>query len=275
MTDLLSFLTELFNQGLSYSALNSARSAVAAVVLCENEQSIGANPRIVRFLKGVFELRTPLPRYQQMWDVSVVLKYLQSKGDNCDLSLKELSKKLCSLLLLVSAQRVQSVHLIKCNDVNITDSGCKIVWTDKLKHTGPRNPNLARVLILPRYQEKTLCVVSCLEEYLRKTANLRLGNRSQKLFLCYVKPHGAASKDTISRWLKDVLKDSGINNYAAHSFRGATSSAMYKYGIPLDDILSAAGWSNASTFQKFYNKPMEKKVPESRKTILDYFGSRS
>jgi hypothetical protein len=52
--NLLEFLSGLFSQGLGYSALNTACSAVAAVVLCDNEVSIGSNPRVVRFLEGVF-----------------------------------------------------------------------------------------------------------------------------------------------------------------------------------------------------------------------------
>lgn len=274
VNDLLEFLTELFSQGLGYSAINTARSAVAAVVLCENGRSIGTDPRVVRFVKGVFELRTPKPKYHQVWDVSVLLEFLKSKGDNHSLSLKELSQKLCALLLLVSAQRVQSVHLIKLNDITFTEFGCSIILTDKLKHTKANNPSLARVWKIPRYNEKELCVVKCLEEYISKTKSLRSLSECNKLFLCYVKPHGAASKDTISRWMKDLLKEAGINDYGSHSFRGATTSAMYKSGIPLDDIILAAGWSNATTFQKFYNKPIEKKGTVS-KTIMDFFCARS
>jgi len=274
VSDVLTFLTELFNKGLGYSALNTARSAVAAVVLCEKDQSIGANPRVVRFLKGVFELRTPEPRYQQVWDVSILLNYLQSKGDNSELTLKELSQKLCSLLLLVSAHRVQSVHLIKLSDIVFTESGCMIVWSEKLKHTTAKKPNLGRKLKIDRFNDAKLCVVSCLEQYIKRTAELRCGKNTGKLILCYQKPYGAASKDTITRWLKKLLCEAGIENFGAHSFRSASASAMLKSGCPLDDILASAGWAKASTFERFYNRQVQKKPNESSKIILDYFGSQ-
>ena len=44
------------------------------------------------------------------WDVIVVMDYFRQWKDNTDLSLKELSMKTATLVALVSAQRVQSVH---------------------------------------------------------------------------------------------------------------------------------------------------------------------
>ena len=76
--------------------------------------------------------------------------------------------------------------------------------------------------------------------------------------LCYARPHGPASKDSVARWLKMVLREAGTEDFAPHSFRGAASSAMLKGGMTLDDILKSAGWTNAITFQKFYNRPVMK-----------------
>ena len=54
----LHFLTKLFDEGLGYSAINTARSAVSAVT----QTTIGSHPQITWFLKGEFELRTALPK---------------------------------------------------------------------------------------------------------------------------------------------------------------------------------------------------------------------
>ena len=48
------FLTKLFDEGLGYSAINTARSAISAVTLWV----VGSHPQITWFLKGVFELQT-------------------------------------------------------------------------------------------------------------------------------------------------------------------------------------------------------------------------
>ena len=84
-----------------------------------------------------------------------------------------------------------------------------------------------------------MCVVNCLQEYIAKTENIR--NGQDKVFLTYAKPHGPASKDTISRWMKMVLSDAGIKDFSPHSFRGASATAMVQSGLTLEDILKKAG----------------------------------
>ena len=50
----LNFLAELYHKGLSYSALNTARSALASVIVLQGNQSFGNHPLVSRFLKGRF-----------------------------------------------------------------------------------------------------------------------------------------------------------------------------------------------------------------------------
>lgn len=111
-----------------------------------------------------------------------------------------------------------------------------------------------------------------LQEYMRRTKTLR-GTHDQP-FLCYQKPHTPAKKDTVSNWVKRVLRDAGISDFAPHSFRAASSSAMLQCGVDLDDILTSAGWSNIATFQQFYNRSVEGKPKEkqpSGNSLLKYF----
>lgn len=269
VNEVIEFLTELFCAGLSYSAINTARSALSTVVNTKSDKTVGAHSRVVRFMKGVFELRTPMPRYSATWDVSVVLNYLRSLGDNAKLSLKQLSLKLCTLLLLCSAQRVQTIHLLKTSCVHFEEDLCTIVIDEKLKQTRPGYHQ--KELVFVKYKDdETLCVVSCLKEYLNKTESLREKNGG-KLVLCFQRPHKPASKDTIARWLKMVLSEAGIEGFAPHSVRGAASSAMLKSGVPVDDILKIAGWSNAQTFKKFYNRPVKNEKVNSSNTLLKYY----
>ena len=55
-----------------------------------------------------------------------------------------------------------------------------------------------------------------------------------------------------------MLSNSGIdtNVFSAYSTRSASVSAANLKGVPLDKILLAGGWSHASTFSKYYNKPI-------------------
>ena len=56
-------------------------------------------------------------------------------------------------------------------------------------------------------KEPKLRVVSHPTEYLKRTKSYR---DTDKLFLTCIKPYRAASKDTISRWCKSIIKESGI-----------------------------------------------------------------
>ena len=74
VADVIQFLTTLFEKNLSNSSLNTARSALSTIITVDG-MSIGNHPLVVRFLKGVFNLRPPVPRYKEVWDVSIVLRF--------------------------------------------------------------------------------------------------------------------------------------------------------------------------------------------------------
>ena len=88
--------------------------------------SIGNHPLVVRFLKGVFNLRPPVPRYKEVWDVSIVLRFLKTLSPVSSLSLKNLNLKLVMLLSLVTAQRGQTLHLLDVNLMSTYDSSIVI-----------------------------------------------------------------------------------------------------------------------------------------------------
>lgn len=62
--DGINFLAELYDSGIGYSAINTARSAVSSIITLPNNSSFGAHPMVCRFLKGVFELKPSLPKIQ-------------------------------------------------------------------------------------------------------------------------------------------------------------------------------------------------------------------
>ena len=59
----LVFLHKLYERGLSYSTLNTARSALSSFVTIENTTAtVGSHTLVSRFLKGVFNLKLPVSR---------------------------------------------------------------------------------------------------------------------------------------------------------------------------------------------------------------------
>ena len=108
----MDFLQELYQQGLTYSGINTARTTLSAFITLEGNFSVGVHPMVQRFMKGVFQTRPALPRYQATWDTSVVLSYLKALHPVEELNLQQLTYKLVMLCALVTGQRSQSIHLM-------------------------------------------------------------------------------------------------------------------------------------------------------------------
>lgn len=162
-----------------------------------------------------------------------------------------LSKKLATLLALSTGQRVQTLALVDLNYILFSEFGATVVIRDLIKTSAPNKANPR--LIIPFYQEKpSICPAKALSVYMEKTKELRNKPKTNRLFLTFKKPIHNATSQTISRWIKQVLKDSGINIdvFSSHSTRHAATSAARRAGLSVDVIKRAAGLSGHSLFCK-------------------------
>ena len=252
----INFLAELFEKGLGYSALNTARSALSSIITLSSN-SFGTHPLVCRFLKGVFESRPSLPRHNIIWDVRIVLDYFKTFETAETLTLKMLTLKLTMILDLISAQRCQTLKALSLDSMSCVDDKYVLYFNNLLKASRP-GKHLETSIVKQYVLDAELCLFTLLTEYIRRTRTIR-GNAKQ-LLLSFQKPFNVVSTDTISRWLKTVLKLAAIKEFSGSSTRAASSSAASKASISVDAILEAAGWSNAKTFQKYYNKPLQLKT---------------
>lgn len=259
----IAFLSHLYSKGITYSAIGIARSAICGFVKITSNVDLSNNNLISRFMKGVFNTRPALPRYKEIWDVRTVLDFL-SKTENDTLLF--LAGKLSMLFLLLSAQRCQTLHLICLEDINISDERL-IINTPHLLKTSKPGRHQTPFLFDSFKSDKRLCIVSVISEYLQRTKDLRNTN---KLLISTVKPHGAVSKQTICRWIKLIMHRAGVHkSFKPHSTRAAASSIAHMRGVPLQTIIESAGWSNAKTFAKYYDKPVSNTNGKSMQAIID------
>lgn len=261
----IEFLSSLQKLGLSYSAINTARSALSTILPCEGGITFGEHPLVCRVLKGIFELKPALPKYSEIWDVNTVLEYLKKLGNATTLSLKQLTLKLTMLLGLLTGQRCQTIHCMDIRFIQKINDCYRVTVQQKLKQTKVGR-HLEPIDLLAFAEDSRVCIVLHLEEYLKRTALLR-GSHTQ-LLISHVKPNNPVSKETVSRWIKQVLASSGIDTkkYGAHSSRAASTSFCQQKGLDLVTILKSAGWSNSGTFAKFYDRPLEQ--PNFGQTVL-------
>ena len=81
-----------------YSGINTARSALSAVIWNGSRVTIGKFLSVKRFMKRVFENLPALPRYSAAWDVDIALEFLKKIYPDSESTLMELSHKLVILL---------------------------------------------------------------------------------------------------------------------------------------------------------------------------------
>ena len=220
-----------------------------------NGAPFGSHPTVSRFLKGVFESRTTVPRYTETWDVGKVLSYLQTIPNSEDVSLKDLTLKTVMLVSLVSAQRGQTIHCLNLVDMISSETSITFMLKKPIKQSKPGvKPLVDKFSLYP--VDPSICMITTLRAYLARTIDKR-GNNKQ-LFISFLKRFKPVSRSIISRWIKVVMCKSGINVelFRLHSTRAAATSKASESSVPLDQMLATAGWSSSSTFAKFYHKPI-------------------
>ncbi|KAM4748709.1 uncharacterized protein WCC33_006088 [Rhinophrynus dorsalis] len=247
----VNFLSSLFDQGKAYRTINMYRSAISAGHMPVDGAPVGQCPVVCRLLRGIRFSRPPQSRYQSLWDVNLVLDFLEAWPPNGDLSLKQLSAKLTMLLCLISFRRVADVHALDLHRRSFVPEGVRFDIRRRTKSN-------SRSILYPAFPLRPqLCVVRCLQEYELRTVDLRCSNWPQ-LLISFRKPHFPVSTASLARWVRWVMHLAGIDVtlFGAHSSRGAVASRTFQAGGRLEDILRAADWSRESTFREFYFKPM-------------------
>ncbi|CAK1595989.1 unnamed protein product [Parnassius mnemosyne] len=158
------FLTSLYHSGAQYGTLNTCRSALALII----GRQISEDDRIKRFFKGLFRLCPPLPKYDSTWDTSIVIETLASWVPNQNLPLEKISKKLVTLLALITAHRAQTLSKINIQNIRISLNEISIKVPDLIK-TSRINSNQP-TLVLPYFRERPeICPAKLISDYLNVT----------------------------------------------------------------------------------------------------------
>ena len=74
----------------------------------------------------------------------------------------------------------------------------------------------------------------------------------------FTKALQSSIKRTISRWLKRAMQAAGVDTsiFTAHSVRSASTSKAALSQVSIKTILATAGWSRATTFSRYYERPI-------------------
>ena len=186
---------------------------------------MGEYPRICSSVVGVFSSRPPQPRYCFILNVQTVIGFIKYElGKNEDLSDKYLTYKLTMLLKLTSASRVLGLQQLNIRFMTKV-TNIYIFTFGKLHQAWRKGEPLPSLNVCIFEEDTKLCVVAALEEHLKRTKVWR-GNDKIQLLLSFLKPHNLMVNSTISRWIKNVLREAGIDTevFKGHSTRSASTS---------------------------------------------------
>ena len=265
LVQFIEFLAHLFKSGKSYSTINICRSSLSSTLDPIDGSNIGKHPIVNRFMRAIYNQNPPRPRYSSTWNVDTVLKLIQTWGPNECLNAKFLVKKMAILLALSTFMRTSELASIDKHSVTFHETGVSFTLTKlrKSQQTGP-----VQDFQLKKLPDPLLCPVSCLGFYVYSTDVLRTDENSAHLFISPSKPYINVSPTTISRWIKNVLKQAGIGSqFSAHSTRGAASSKAAANGLSILSILKKGNWAHETTFTRFYRR--EAHTPVVEESVLN------
>ena len=251
----------MFDTGLCASTLSFIRSSISFFIKESHLRNIVEDEDISRSLKYFEKARPTVPRYCVTWDVNKVLTFLSSWFPHKNLSLKQLTLKTCMLIALSSSDRAQTIHSMRVDNCVCTARGVEFPIFSKLKTS--RHLRRPRVVICPNWSDPSLNVEKCVTDYMNRTLTLRWKAvrppnpqpKPTQLFLSF-KTGKPVARNTISRWLTQVMAKSGIDTsyFKGHSTRGASISKAKRRGANPHQIVRQGDWTRVTTFEHHYER---------------------
>ena len=110
------------------------------------------------------------------------------------------------------------------------------------------------IVIVPFLEDPQLCPVFHLVRLDRLLDKVRQKDVTD-FWLSAKEPNNPVSTQTLCRWLKKVILDSGSLSGSARDVRSVGSSTAAQAGMDIGRIMEAGDWRRLRTFQAHYFKP--------------------
>lgn len=260
---LAEFFMVLYREGKQVSTIRNYRSAIAAVHNgFPDGSTLGSNNTIRQLLKGMFNRRPPQKRLAPSWSINDVLKVLAAPPFEpmYNAPLEQLTFKTVFLVAAASARRRSELHALSSGKgfIRFDPNGVYLLPNPSFLAKNQSPSFTPEAIFLPSIsttssirEDRIVCPVRALKWYLSRTKPVR---QSERLFLIPRQPYGPASKDTLSRWIVQLILPHSQPNerVRAHDLRAHASSRAWFSGVSMEDILKAAAWKTPSTFVASY-----------------------
>jgi site-specific recombinase XerD len=244
--EILTFFQDYVDDRKSASTIRQVYSSLLYHFRLHGCETILRNPLILMFVKGAQNLAPPPRQKIVVWDPEIPLNLLKSRPRPSEFL--PAAREALLLLLLATGIRVDCASKMAARMVT-RPTFCQIPYLLARK-TGFSEPQRVKCLL----SDERLCPVRAILHYLDLAKQIRKEN---EVFLFVSSTGTRAHKDTLRRWVVDLLQEAGIDATAG-SCRSASTSAAFSRNDPIDEILKSAGWAQESTFRKFYKRQVLK-----------------
>ena len=183
------------------------------------------------------------------------------KLDNKYIPLQILGGK-CALLMLLSTMcRIGEITQLKLLNIKPSPDGSSVTFhlsqpTKTFNFDTLSKLQLQRLTIRHQPSNQAICPVSTLKDYISYSQTFRLG--CDQLFILPGDKRGPAARQTIVRWIKDLFRTAGLDQFTVHSTRASAATNALLMGMSVDQIVAKVGWLSPSTFVKTYMRPLSK-----------------
>ena len=186
----------MFKTGVGYSFICSTRSVLNNIIYLTGDKDISKHLLIQRFMRGVFSLRPPKVKCTFTWNINVLLTHLKKLGPNTSLPFHTLSKKLATLLMLISGTRVNTIFSMALSSLRKNNDTFVFLPEKLLKHFRPSH--MGNPIQIKKFSEDMeLCPYNLLTVYIQD--RVKFINEVNQLFITTKKHYKPFSRNTISR----------------------------------------------------------------------------
>lgn len=151
--------------------------------------------------------------------------------------------KLATLLALTTLLRCGELASTRADSIIFSQSEVSFILGKprKTQHSGP----LKRISVASWQRNEIVCPMACIKAYIAKTTDFRTTGSSAFLFIGSTRPHNPASSSTLGRWIKEQLREAGVDTaiFYAHSTRSAAASKAVASWISISTILNKGHWT--------------------------------
>eukprot|EP01089_Gocevia_fonbrunei_P007184 TRINITY_DN1824_c0_g1_i2.p1 TRINITY_DN1824_c0_g1~~TRINITY_DN1824_c0_g1_i2.p1 ORF type:complete len:972 (+),score=163.13 TRINITY_DN1824_c0_g1_i2:748-3663(+) len=247
--------------GKKRSNIDGFRSAISTIFSITHEFAIGKSTTVSRLVKGINLENPKKPRYNEIFDIDILLDWIKKQGSTDTLEDRTLRTKVILLIRICRFARSSDISKIIMKEFKIEENYITFRYLNpKGKHKG----GFSEIQKIEKFEKvPELCPYLAIKEYLSRTENRRakIKEENNQLIISEKGAIKPLKKETISKLCKEAMEKAGINTriYKAASIRHASASKAVDLGMEIEEVLETGCWTSRAVFETYYNRSVRTK----------------